>query len=287
VDELLKKKHKVFVVDDLSVGKKEFLNSHAKFAKMKIQAPQLLKLFRKESFEYVYHLAAQKNLQYSKEHPVEDAETNIVGSLRVIEAAKKFNVRKIIFYSTAAVYNPDSTPPNKESDTLQPITPYGIAKSVIESYLQISRLSYTVLRLSNVYGPRQDADGEGGVIAVFCKKLANKKPPQIYNTGRQTRDYIYVADVVKASLRSMTKGNNEILNISTGKETTVNSLYKTLAHLSNTHITAIRGKKVTEQIRSSLANTKAKNILTWSPSINLNLGLQKTYNWFIEQTWQT
>ncbi|MFA5029988.1 MAG: NAD-dependent epimerase/dehydratase family protein [Patescibacteria group bacterium] len=281
VDALIKKNHHVTVVDDLSVGKRKFVNGKAAFCKIKIQSALLKTVFQKGKFDYVFHLAAQKNLQYSKSHPVEDAETNILGSLNVITESVKHHVKKIVFYSTAAVYNSNDTPPNRESDVENPATPYGIAKYTIEKYLQASQMNYSIMRLSNVYGPRQDSEGEGGVVAIFCKKLAQGKPPYIFNSGNQTRDFIFVGDVVRASLKALTRGKRDYFNVSTDQETTINKLFATLSTISKQHIMPYRGKKVQEQCRSALANTKAKRILGWFPKTTLATGLKETYHWFI------
>jgi len=270
-------KHKVTVLDDLSVGKKVYINKKATFKKGKIQSITIQSFIEKGKFDIIYHLAAQKNLQYSKSHPVEDAETNIIGSLRLIDSAKKYGIKKFIFYSTAAVYDPKSKPPNKESETPNPATPYGVAKRVIEKYLEISDLPFTILRLSNVYGPRQDAEGEGGVVAIFCKSFAEGKAPHIYNSGKQTRDFVYVVDVVSASVRVMHVRWNGVVNISTNKETDINTLFTRLGSITKKPLEPRRGKKVPEQIRSRMSNSKAKRVLGWTPKTTLQVGLKQTY----------
>jgi len=280
VDALIKKNHHVTVADDLSVGKSKFVNSKAAFCKVKIQSPLLKMIFKKGKFDYVYHLAAQKNLQFSKNHPVEDAQTNIIGSLNILSLSKLFKVKKIVFYSTAAVYDPLDVPPNKESDPVNPKTPYGIAKYAVEKYIQSSGLLYSILRLSNVYGPRQDAEGEGGVVAIFARKLAQRIPPSIYNSGRQTRDFIYVDDVVKASVSAVANSSNQTVNISTNQETTVNELFQIMRQIAQNELQPICGKKIQEQKRSALANSIAWRTLHWQPTTPLKKGLLKTYHFF-------
>lgn len=280
VDTLVKRNHKVTVVDNLSVGNKKFVNHKAQFHKFNIQNPLLKNIFQKGKFDYVFHLAAQKNLQFSKNHPVEDAQTNIIGSLNIVSLSKLFKVKKIIFYSTAAVYDPLDVPPNKESDSVNPKTPYGIAKYAVEKYIQSSGLTYSIFRLSNVYGPRQDAEGEGGVVAIFGHKLAEGEAPTIYNSGRQTRDFIYVDDVVQASLSALFKGSNKTVNISTGRETSVNELFRRLQKIAEKNIHPVRGQKIKEQARSALANSVAWKTLHWKPRISLQNGLSKTYHFF-------
>lgn len=282
VDALIAKKHRVVVVDDLSVGLKRNVSPRAIFHKQDITKPGLKNIFQKYRFKYIYHLAAQKNLQVSKEQPLHDAEVNIMGTIRVVQLAKKFHVQKFMFYSTAAVYDPDAPPPNKETDTPQPVTPYGIGKYTSELYIQQGGVPYMILRLSNVYGPRQDAYGEGGVVAIFATRMCQQKPCKIYNTGNQTRDYIYVGDVVSASLAVMRHAGNITVNVSTGRETTVNKLHQMLQYISDTDIPATRAR-VSEQYRSALYPNRAKQILGWKAQIPLKQGLTKTYKWFTKE----
>ncbi|MCH7492246.1 NAD-dependent epimerase/dehydratase family protein [Patescibacteria group bacterium] len=280
VDALVKNKHTVTVVDDLSEGKKKYVNNKAYFIRKKIQHPSIVNVLSQRKITIVYHLAAQKNLQVSKLDPVADAEINIIGSLRLISGAKKYGIKKFIFYSTAAVYNPGHLPLSKETDQVMPVTPYGIAKRAAEQYLEHSGLKYTILRLPNVFGPRQDAGGEGGVVAVFCSAFAKKKPAYINNSGHQTRDFIYVADVVTGSLLAIKKGHNQIINISTGREVTINKLYDTCKQVSGTSINSKKGQRVKEQLRSALSNNLAKRALGWRPTTSFKDGIAKTYLWF-------
>lgn len=282
VDALVKK-HQVTIIDNLSTGQKKYINKKAKFIKVDIRSKKILDIFKKGKFDYVFHLAAQKNLQYSKTHPVEDADINILGSLNIVNAAVQTKVKKIIFYSTAAVYDAKAKPPNKETDAPNPSTPYGVAKRVVEKYLEISTLQYTILRLANVYGPRQDKAGEGGVIAIFCEHIAKNTRPSIYNSGNQTRDFIYVDDVVRASIKSLQVNKNTSINISTNKEVSVKTVFKEILSISKKNITFKKGITIQEQQRSALANTRAKKELNWKREIDLKDGLLLTYNWFKEK----
>ncbi|MDD5039757.1 MAG: NAD-dependent epimerase/dehydratase family protein [Patescibacteria group bacterium] len=272
--------HTVTVVDDLSVGVRSNVHRRARFIKMQIQNPRFDTVVKRGRYDFIFHLAAQKNLQSSKAFPVHDAETNIVGSIRLFHAAKKARVRKVIFFSSAAVYNVKAKPPNAEDDQVQPCTPYGIGKYTAELYLKNSGIPYVILRPSNVYGPRQDARGEGGVVAIFCRKLIQRTRPEIFNTGLQTRDFIYVDDVIRASVAAMLCGRNVVCNISTQHETTINTLYRILVKTAIMSLRPIRGKHIDEQYRSALSNLRARIALKWKPAISLAQGLEQTYNWF-------
>ncbi|MFZ6035953.1 MAG: NAD-dependent epimerase/dehydratase family protein [Patescibacteria group bacterium] len=279
VDALVKRKHRVVVVDDLSVGKRSHVHPQARFIKYSVAGQALARMLRPYRFSHVYHLAAQKNLQVSKRFPVADATTNIIGTLQCIQIAAQSRA-KLIFYSTAAVYDPSASPPSRESECAAPVTPYGIAKYAAELYIRQSGLRYSILRLSNVYGPRQDAYGEGGVVAIFSDRLARGKICTIFNTGRQTRDFVYVTDVVSASLMALSRGTNQVVNISTGIETTVLRLYRALEKISGRNQPVRRGQ-VVEQYRSALGNIRARTILKWRPRITMEQGLRTTYQWFI------
>lgn len=283
VDALVKSKHKVFVIDHFRSRKKKFLNSRAKYFKKQVQNKLINSLFKKYKFDVVFHLAAQKDLQFSKKYPTADADTNIIGSLRVIEAAKKYKVKKLVFYSTAAVYDINDIPPNREINVPSPATPYGIAKFTIEQYLAVCSVPYTVLRISNVYGPRQDALGEGGVVAIFCSNAAAGKSSVVVNTGRQTRDLIFIQDVVRASIKAVSHASNRIVNISTNNEVKINDLYKIIYTTAGRDCKPQRGKIIEEQYRSALSNKLAKKILKWQPETSLNNGINLTLNWFMEQ----
>lgn len=280
VDELVSKKHHVTVIDNLSSGRRKNVHPRARLSVMDIRSPRLFDIFNSVRPQIVFHLAAQKSLGFSRRFPLRDAMTNIIGSLRLIELSKKHHVRKFVFYSTAAVYDPEATPPNREGDVCRPVTPYGIAKETVEQYLKYSGLSYVVLRLSNVYGPRQDIHGEGGVVAIFFRNFVAKKQCNIMNTGRQTRDFIYVSDIVAASFRAMSFSGNGLYNISTAKETSINELYSLMSSIAGFSKKPLRGKRIVEQYRSAMDSTLARRILGWKPSTTLSEGLRQTFDWF-------
>jgi len=285
-DSLISNGHQVVVVDNLFTGDKNNLNKDVKFYDLDIQDKKLGKIFKKEKFDYVFHLAAQINLRLSIKDPIFDAQNNILGSLNLFENCIKHKVKKIIFSSTGgAICGDAEVIPTSEECHLAPISPYGIAKFSIEKYLHyyylVHGLKYIALRYSNVYGPRQNPKGEAGVIAIFINKLLKKQQPIINGDGNQTRDYVYVDDVVQANLLALDNDKIGAFNVSSGKETSVNVLFHKLnkltgAGLSEKHAPAIAG----EQQRSCLDCTKIKKELDWEPTIDLDQGLQMTVDWF-------
>jgi len=286
VDELISKKHKVIIVDDLSTGQRENLNKQAKFYKLDIQSPKLEDIFKKEKPEAVMHLAAQMNVRKSIENPVFDAKSNIVGSINLFENCVQYKVKKLVFISTGgAIYGDGVRIPTPENALQAPISPYGIAKLSIEKYLHYYHnqygLNYTVLRLANIYGPRQNYKGEAGVVAVFANQIKNNKPLFINGTGKQTRDFTYVQDVVQVCFKALKIRKVDIYNIGTGKETNINELAKKLVKISGVksvikHRAGIKG----EQMRSCLSTNKIKKDLKWKQNYNLEKGLKETWRWF-------
>ena len=285
VDKLIKQNHKLTVVDDLSTGKKSNLNPRAKFYKLKVQDKKLSSIFEKEKPDIVYHLAAQMNVRKSIADPIFDAQANIIGSINLLENCVKNNIKKFIFISTGgAIYGDGAEIPTPETALEQPISPYGIAKLSIEKYLYYYqrqyKLSCAILRLANIYGPRQNFQGEAGVVAIFCNQLKNKKPLTI-NGGQQTRDFVYVGDVVSACLEVSAKKIQGIYNIGTGKETTVNRLAGLIQKISQIktpikHKSYIKG----EQMRSCLSYRKITRQLAWQPEYDLVTGLKKIWEYF-------
>ena len=288
-DRLIRDKHRVVVVDDLSTGKKENLNNQAKFYRCDIRDKDIADIFNKERPEIVIHNAAQISVRVSVDDPIADADINIEGSLNVLEACKKYNVKKVIFASSGGtVYGEQKYYPADEKHPLSPISPYGVAKLSIEKYLYYYSynfgLKYVTLRYANIYGPRQDPYGEAGVVAIFSEKILNKENPVINGDGKQTRDYVFVSDVVEANVGAIKGEFTGELNIGTGKETSVLDLFYLLKRISgNESIKEMHGPpKEGEQKRSSLSSEKAKTFLGWEPKVSLEEGLKLTYKWFKE-----
>ena len=289
VDALVEAKHKVFVIDDLSSGKKANVNKKAKFFRLDIRNKRLAEIFHKIKPDYVFHLAAQKSVKKSVLDPAYDAEVNIIGSINLFENCRQYKVKKIIFSSTGgALYGDTHVMPTPETHHEAPISPYGVAKLSIEKYLyyyrQVYGQQYVILRYANVYGPRQDPEGEAGVVAIFLDRILTNKQPYINGHGRQRRDYVYVSDVVKANLLSLKRNILGIFNIGTARETSVNELFEQIRKISKTtfkqkHRTGLPG----EQQRSCLSYKKFNKACNWHPSISLNIGLKQTYEWFVKK----
>ena len=208
VDAYVQAGHEVWVLDDLSRGKREQVNPHAHFVRMDLRSPHLKDLLAEGSFDCVNHHAAQIDVRASVVDPVRDAMVNIVGTLNLLEAARIHGVARMIFASTGgAIYGEQRHFPASEQHPTSPLSPYGVAKLAVEHYLeyyrQVHGLSYVVLRYGNVYGPRQDPEGEAGVVAIFCQRILRGQRLIIYGDGEQTRDYVYVADVARANLLAL------------------------------------------------------------------------------------
>ena len=225
VDELINQGNEVVVMDNLSTGKKENLNSKVKFYKIDICASTVDKIFKREKFDYVFHLAAQIDVRASIAIPEFDNKVNAMGSYNIFKNSGLNKVKKVIFISTGGALYGDCLKPAKEQTLIQPISPYAIHKYAAERYLELCyalyNLNYVVLRLANVYGPRQYSGGECGVIGIFIHNIINNKPIALYGDGAQTRDFVYVSDVVSACLKAMAVKDRGVFNIGNGKEISI------------------------------------------------------------------
>ena len=286
VDRLIQEGHEVVVVDNLSSGKRRNVNRAAEFYKMDIQSSRLEQVFRRERPSLVIHLAAQMNVRRSVEDPVFDAQVNILGMLNVLEQAVRHGTRKALFASSGgAIYGEQETYPAPESHPTQPLSPYGISKLTGEQYLsyyqRISGIQCVSLRYANVYGPRQDAEGEAGVVAIFTQKMLNGEQAIINGNGRQTRDFVFVEDVVEANLAVMGKEVQGTYNVGTGRETTVNDLFQMLTELTESGLKSVHGPaKKGEQARSVIDASKLRQELGWEPRVTLQEGLKRTVEYF-------
>ena len=290
VDAFIARGDRVVVLDNLSAGSIENLNPNAEFIEGDITDAALVRrLFRSHRFEIVNHHAAQLDIRKSVADPVFDAQQNILGTLNLLEAAKETGtVKRFMFASTGgAVYGEQEYFPADEKHPAQPIAPYGVAKRSIELYLHyyhaVHGIEYVAFRYTNVYGPRQSPHGEAGVVAIFTEKLLKGEPAIINGDGTQTRDYVYVGDVVRAHLLALEKlqGSN-IFNISTAKETDVNQIFEILSTLTtNGGAKPNYGPaKAGEQQRSVCSYDLAKQVLGWQPEISLLHGLRETVEFF-------
>lgn len=289
VDRLVQEGHDVVIVDNLSTGKRRNINRAARFCKMDIQSWRLERVFRNERPNIVMHFAAQMDVRKSVEDPVFDAQVNILGMLNVLQQAVRHGVRKVVFSSSGgAIYGEQDVYPAPESHATKPLSPYGISKLCGEQYLsyyqRVSGLQVVNLRYANVYGPRQDPDGEAGVVAIFIQKLLNNEQAIIHGNGRQTRDFVYVEDVVEANLAVMGPDTQGTYNVGTGQETSINDLMRILIeHTGSTgkevHGPAKRG----EQARSVIDASKLHHELSWEPRTELSEGLKRTVDYFRER----
>lgn len=283
---LIEQGHEVIIIDNLSTGSKKNLHPNAKFYEMDIQDTKISEVFESEKPDYIFHMAAQIDVRKSVENPILDAQVNILGSLNVLENAVRHNVKKIIFASTGgAIYGEAEMIPTPEGYYEKPLSPYGINKLSIEKslffYKQVKHLDYTILRLSNVYGPRQNSHGEAGVVAIFINKIFKKGKPVINGDGCQTRDYVFVKDVARAFINAMQETKSDIYNIGTGVETDVNQILEII--ISNINIDVVKehtDAKPGEQKRSCLNNKKALEELGWSPEYDVERGTKETVEWF-------
>lgn len=282
VDQLVKE-HDVVVVDNLVTGKKEHINKAAKFYHADVTTPHLRNIFRREKPEIVFHLAAQINVRKSAEDPIFDAKTNILGTLNLLTSCVEFGTKKIINSSSGgAVYGEPRSLPVNEEHPINPLSQYGLSKFVGEKYIELYKrihdLNCSILRYSNVYGPRQDPSGEAGVISIFIGKLLREERPIIFGDGEQTRDFVYVDDVVKANLISLKKDGT--YNIGTGKETSVNEIFEMLSNLLGTDVKPFHDKPVEGEVRRiCLDVTKAKRELNWKARTPIEKGLNETIKW--------
>lgn len=286
VDLLIKNRHRVIVVDNLSHGKRENLNTKATFYKVDILSKNLETIFRKEKPDFVCHQAAHIHLRESVRDPISDAKTNILGSLNLLQNCVKYKVKKVVFASTGgALYGEAKIIPTPETYQARPISPYGVAKLSVEEYLyyyyKVFGLPYIILRYANVYGPRQDACHESGVIAIFILKLLKNEQPIIFGDGRQTRDFVYVTDVAQANLQALQSKKIDFYNVGTGTETSINQIFKKLVKIIDLQIKEKHGQAMPgEQRRSCLSYTKIKRDLGWTPKVKLEEGLYYTVEWF-------
>jgi UDP-glucose 4-epimerase len=288
VDAYLARGHEVHIFDDFSTGQRANLNAGAKLYAIDIADPQAARLIEQIKPDVLSHHAAQMDVRRSVADPTFDARVNIIGFINLLEGCKNAGVKKIIFASSGgAVYGEQEKFPAPESHATQPASPYGVSKRAGELYLayyhQAYGLDYIALRYANVYGPRQSPHGEAGVVAIFASLLCSGKTPLINGDGRQTRDYVYVEDVVAANLAALDSNFIGAINIGTGVETDVVEIFERLSEAVGGKIPARHGpQKPGEQRRSCLDNRHAAAVLGWRPQVVLAEGLRRTAEYFRE-----
>ena len=285
-DRLIDSGVEVVVLDNLTSGRRESIHPRARLCEVDICGEGIRTLLEQERFDCIDHHAAQMNVRRSVDDPVFDARVNILGSLNLLQAAVATGVKKFVFASTGgAIYGEQLTFPADETHQTCPMSPYGIAKLAVEKYLAfyegVYGLPYTVLRYANVYGPRQDPHGEAGVVAIFSQRLLAHEAAMINGDGEQTRDFIYVEDVVRANVLAVTTDLHGIYNVGTGIETSVNALYANVAkHAGSTQVPHHGPPKAGEQQRSVLASRKLQAATNWMPTVLLDEGLRRTVAFF-------
>ena len=321
VDGYVQAGHEVWVLDDLSRGKRENVNPQARFICMDVGSPDLKDLLAEGRFGTINHHAAQIDVRVSVADPIRDATVNILGTLRLLEVARAAGVARLIFSSTGgAIYGEQRHFPATEQHPTVPLSPYGVAKLSVEHYLeyyrQVHGLRYVVLRYANVYGSRQDPEGEAGVVAIFCGKIHRSQRLMIYGDGNQTRDYVHVQDVARANLCALNylntqslestqpvesfgptengapvgsrlnglKGLPGVFNIGTGVETSVNALAALLLQAAEAQCPIVHQlARPGEQLRSVIDPGLARQVLGWKPEVSLAKGLAATLSWFRTQ----
>ena len=278
--------HEVLVLDDFSTGRRENLNSATRVEEVDIADPRAAAAILSFSPEVLVHHAAQIDVRRSVVDPLADIRINVAGTVSLLEAARQSGVGKVVFASSGgAAYGDEEPIPAAEDHPTRPLSPYGIDKVTGELYLAYYAaahgLRHAILRYANVYGPRQDPHGEAGVVAIFCEKLLAGDGVIINGDGEQTRDYVFVGDVVRANMMALREGHEGTYNVGTGRETSVNDIYRMLAAIVPPRRPAIHGPaKSGEQMRSSLDCGRILREWGWSPAVPLERGLAETASYF-------
>ena len=285
-DALLARGDRVLVVDDLSTGDRANLNPAAAFHQLDIRDPAAGELIRDEKPDVVCHHAAQMSVSRSVAEPVFDAQVNILGSLNLALAAIDAGSRVVFASTGGALYGDAQVLPTPETAPAWPVSPYGIGKLSFEHYLHgfhaTRGLAYTALRYANVYGPRQNPHGEAGVVAIFCEGLLGKRSFRINGTGTDTRDYVHVADVVRANLLAIDSDRVEHYNVGTGRQADTNTIYRLIAERMGRPLDAEHGPARAGDLRASaLDAAKIGRELGWRPEVELEAGIAGTVDWFL------
>lgn len=285
VDRLIEDGHTVQVIDNLYTGNKEFVHLKAQLVELDIRDPKLYSVLEEFRPDYIFHEAAQTEVSTSMSDPMLDCDINLMGLINLLNAAVKLDVKKFLMPSSAAVYGNLDTLPLNEEMIGNPSSFYGLTKLTTEHYLRIYHeafgLPYICYRYSNVFGPRQGNGGEGGVISIFAKAIVQGSPIIIYGDGKQTRDFIYVDDVVEANILGMQHQVTGIYNVSTGISSSVNLLVDEFRNISGKDIEVVYDKPRLGDIRDSvLATDKSEKELLFTAKYNLHDGLIKTYEYF-------
>ena len=279
----------VVVYDNLSSGRREHVPKAIRLVEGDVRdAEGLANLFASEGFDSVVHLAAQTMVPYSLSYPEEDCQINLLGLINILECCRKYAVKHIVFSSSAAVYGDNLNIPLHEEEKPMPTSAYGITKMASEHYLRMYHdlygLNTTVLRFANVYGERQGAGGEGGVVSIFCKLLAAGQGVTVFGNGEQTRDFVYAGDIAEALWRGSQLEGHHVINISTQKETSVNQLLAAFKQAVGREF-PVQYAPIREGdiFRSVLANGRCVELLGFCPAMNLQEGVARTYADYLQK----
>ncbi len=285
-DAFIAKNHQVLVLDNLSAGRRANLPAQANLVEGDIRDPATRGVVEEFEPDVLCHHAAQIDVRKSMADPSSDADVNIVGSVRLLEACRAAGTRRVLFASTGgAIYGEQDVHPATESHPARPVSPYGVAKLSVEHYLHYYAVEHgfraTCLRYANVYGPRQNAHGEAGVVAIFVDKFLAGEAPTIHGKGGQTRDFVFVGDVVRANLAALEHDLTGAYNVGTGVETSVNALCESIRSAVGTSVVPVHGPgKPGEQLRSSLDASALTRATGWKPATALADGIRATVEYF-------
>jgi UDP-glucose 4-epimerase len=285
VDALVARGDSVTVIDDLSYGSEANLNPAADFHKLDIRSAEAAEVVAGARPQAVTHLAAQMSVSVSVREPVFDAEVNVLGSLNTLEAARRVGARVVFASTGGAIYGETDLVPTPESSPALPIAPYGVAKLAVERYLHSYQVQHglgsVALRFANVYGPRQTPHGEAGVVAIFARAMLSDGEPVINGDGRFTRDYVYVADTVRAVLLALDSDESGIFNVGTGREADVNEVFRLLVEATGVSVPERHGPDRAGDVRRSAVDASLIAArLGWRPEVGLEQGVALTVDWF-------
>ncbi|GBF36637.1 UDP-glucose 4-epimerase [Methanofervidicoccus abyssi] len=278
VDHLLENNYTVIVLDNLSTGNIKNLNKKVEFIKGDIRDKDLD--FR--DIDGIIHLGAQVNVRTSLKEPLYDCDVNIMGTLNILETMRRYDVEKIVFASSVAVYGDPKYLPVDEEHPKEPLSPYGLSKYCSEKYIELYGdlygIDYTILRYSNVYGERQNPRGEAGVVCIFIESMLKGKTPTIFGDGYQTRDFVYVGDVAKSTIMAL-NWKNKVVNIGTGRETSINHLYNIIADILNFKEKPVYSDPREGEIYRMVVSIERALDLQWKPTVDLREGIRRTVEW--------
>jgi len=284
-DLLIKEGHEVCIIDNLVHGKKEFINPKAKFYELDIRDEKIAEVFEQEKPDILIHEAAQIKVGNSVNDPMYDASVNILGTLNLLEACRKAKVKKVIYPSTAAAFGEPVYLPIDEDHPLNMMSGYGVSKHTVEHYLKVYNglygIDYVILRYANVFGPRQDSTGEGGVVSIFAERMINNETTYIYGDGEQTRDFVYVKDVARANLMAMECSINGIFNVCTNEKITVNYLFSLYNELLEKNLKPVFTSEREGDIRHSyMSYDKIQKEMGWTPKFTFIEGLKEVIEFY-------